>query len=117
MANLKKNTKLPIVSNDELGDLCEAYNQVQELNVNKDRLLDRTLKKLDAGLIDIEEAIREINPDEDEETIQSKIQKAKEQQALAMLAAQNEMNAEGEFGNNYDDLGGENLKGSTSPLQ
>lgn len=34
MANLKKNTKLPIVSNDELGDLCEAYNQVQELNVN-----------------------------------------------------------------------------------
>ena len=34
MANLKKNTKLPIVSNDELGDLCEAYNMVQELNVN-----------------------------------------------------------------------------------
>lgn len=34
MANLKKNTKLPIVSNDELGDLCESYNMVQELNVN-----------------------------------------------------------------------------------
>ena len=34
MANLKKNTKLPIASNDELGELCEAYNKVQELNVN-----------------------------------------------------------------------------------
>lgn len=34
MANLKKNTKLPITSNDELGELCEAYNKVQELNVN-----------------------------------------------------------------------------------
>ena len=85
--------------------------------VNKDRILDRTLKKLEAGLIDLEEAIREINPDEDEETIQAKVQKAKEQQALQMLAAQTEMNAEGGFDNNYDDLGGENLKGSTSPAQ
>lgn len=85
--------------------------------VNKDRILDRTLKKLEAGLIDIEEAIREINPDLDEETIQAKVQKAKDQQAMMMLAQQSEMNAEGGFGNNYDDLGGENLKGSTSPLQ
>ena len=85
--------------------------------VNKDRILDRTLKKLEAGLIDIEEAIREINPDEDEETIQAKVQKAKMQQAMMMMAQQQEMNEMGEFGNNYDDLGGENLKGSTSPLQ
>lgn len=34
MASLKKNTKLPITSNDELGELCIAYNKVQELNVN-----------------------------------------------------------------------------------
>lgn len=85
--------------------------------VNKDRILDRTLKKLEAGLIDIEEAIREINPDLDEESIQAKIKKAQEQQAMMMLAQQNEMNEMGEFANNYDDLGGENLKGSTSPLQ
>ena len=85
--------------------------------VNKDRILDRVTKKLEAGLIDLEEAIREINPDLDEETIQSKIKKAQQQQAMMMLAQQAEMNAEGEFKNSYDDLGGENLKGSTSPLQ
>ena len=85
--------------------------------VNKDRILDRVLKKLDAGLVDIEDAIREINPDEDEETIQAKVEKAKEQQALAALAAQQEMDEFGGFGNNYDDNGGANLKGSTSPIQ
>ena len=85
--------------------------------VNKDRILDRTLKKLEAGLIDIEEAIREINPDLDEESIQAKVKAAQQQQAMMMLAQQNEMNEEGGFGNNYDDLGGENLKGATSPLQ
>lgn len=85
--------------------------------VNKDRILDRTLKKLQAGLIDIEEAIREINPDLDEESIQAKVEKAKTQQQMMMLAQQTEFNQEGGFGNNYDDLGGENLKGSTSPVQ
>lgn len=85
--------------------------------INKDRILDRTTKKLEAGLIDIEEAIRETNPDLDEETLQAKVKKAKQQQAMMMLAQQAEMNAEGGFDNNYDDLGGENLKGSTSPLQ
>lgn len=85
--------------------------------VNKDRILDRVLKKLEAGLIDIEEAIREINPDEDEETIQAKVKAAKEQQMMQMLMAQQEMNEEGGFENNEDDLGGANLRGSTSPLQ
>ena len=85
--------------------------------VNKDRILDRVLKKLEAGLIDIEEAIREINPDEDEETIQAKVNAAKQQQAMQMLMAQQEMNEQGGFGNDYDDLGGANLKGSTSPIQ
>ena len=85
--------------------------------VNKDRILDRVIKKLESSLIDIEEAIREINPDLDEETIQAKVEKAKEQQAMAMMAMQTEMNEEGGFGNNYDDLGGNNLKGSTSPMQ
>ena len=85
--------------------------------VNKDRILDRVLKKLEAGLIDIEEAIREINPDEDEETIQAKVDAAKQQQAMQMLLAQQEMNDEGGFQNNDEDLGGANLRGSTSPLQ
>jgi hypothetical protein len=85
--------------------------------VNKDRILDRTLKKLEAGLIDIEEAIRETNPDLDEKTLQARIDKAKQQQAMQMLAAQQEMNEMGEFENNDGDLGGANLKGSTLPVQ
>lgn len=85
--------------------------------INKDRILDRTIKKLEAGLIDIEEAIRETNPDLDEETLQARIQTAKDAQAQAMLAQQYEMDQEGGFGNNYDDNGGENLKGSTVPAQ
>lgn len=85
--------------------------------VNKDRILDRTLKKLESGLITMEEAIRDINPDLDEESIQAKIEDAKKQQEMQMLMAQTEMNAEGGFDNNYDDLGGSNLKGMTSPIQ
>lgn len=85
--------------------------------VNKDRILDRTIKKLEAGLIDKEEAIREINPDLDEETLQARIDAAKKQEAMMMLAQQAEMDAEGGFGNDYDDLGGANLKGATAPSQ
>lgn len=32
ISNSEKNSKLPILSNDEIGDLCIAYNRVQELN-------------------------------------------------------------------------------------
>ena len=85
--------------------------------VNKDRILDRVIKKLEAGLITKEEAIREINPDLDEKTLQARIEDAQKQEQLQMLAAQTEMNAEGGVDNDYDDLGGENLKGSTSPFQ
>lgn len=83
--------------------------------LNKDRIIDRSLKKLENGLIDIEEAIREINPDLDEEALQGKIAKAKEAREAMMMPT--EFNAEGGFGNAYDDLGGANLKGSTSPVQ
>lgn len=44
--------------------------------VNKDRLLQRTQTMLDMGLIDIEEAVRIMNPDLEEDALQSKIQKA-----------------------------------------
>ena len=85
--------------------------------INKDRILDRVIKKLQAGLCTLEDAIREINPDLDEKTIQSKIDELKKEQLQAQIAALTQMNQEGGFGNNYEDLGGQNLQGSTSPLQ
>ena len=85
--------------------------------VNKDRILDRVIKKLQAGLCTLDDAVREINPDLDEKTIQSKVDELKAEQLKAQLAALTEMNPEGGFGNNYDDLGGDNLGGSTSPVQ
>lgn len=66
--------------------------------VNKDRLLERTLKKLEAGLIDLEEAIREINPDLDEEALQTQIDAALKAKQEMMLQAMNQFNAEGGFG-------------------
>ena len=85
--------------------------------VNKDRILDRTIKELENGLIDIDEAIRTMNPDMDEEALQAKIEKAKQAREELLLQQQTEFNAEGGFGNNYDDMGGANLEGSTIPLQ
>lgn len=85
--------------------------------VNKDRILDRTIKELENGLIDLDEAMRLMNPDMDEEALQAKIAKAKEAREQLMLQQNYEMNQEGGFGNSYDDLGGANLKGSTMPIQ
>lgn len=85
--------------------------------VNKDRILDRVIKKLQAGLCTLDDAIREINPDLDEKTLQAKVDELKAEQLKQQLAALTEMNQEGGFGNNYDDLGGANLGGSTSPVQ
>lgn len=85
--------------------------------INKDRLLDRVTKELEAGLIDEEEAIRTMNPDLDEEKIQEKIDKYKARQQQMMMAQMYEMQQSGGFGNNYDDLGGANLAGSTEPMQ
>lgn len=56
--------------------------------LNKDRLLKRISDELDIGLIDIEQAVRELNPDDDEETVQVKIAKATrnhEEQQMADL--------------------------------
>ena len=69
--------------------------------LNKDRLLDRTIKMLENGLIDIEEALRLMNPDMDEEALQQKIEIAKKQREEMMLSNQTEFNQEGGF-----DLGG-----------
>lgn len=74
--------------------------------LNKDRLLNRVTTELDAGLIDIEDAIRTIYPDLDEPAIQSKIEKAKAQQAQMMMSDLTEMNADGSFGIPDEDLDG-----------
>ena len=79
--------------------------------INKDRLLNRIMQELSAGLITVEDAIREYNPDLDEETIQSKISKAMEfqqQQSLAGLTQMDEIG--GGFGEAAD-----SMKGSTIP--
>ena len=43
--------------------------------ISKDRIINRAITKLQNGLIDLEDAIREINPDMDEEAIQAQIDK------------------------------------------
>lgn len=65
--------------------------------VNKDRLLNRVQSELEAGLTDIEDAIRTLNPDLDEEALQAKIQKAVAQQQAMMMSQVNEMNNDGTF--------------------
>lgn len=66
--------------------------------INKDRILSRVQSKLETGLIDLDDAIREINPDLDEEAIQDKVARAKQQQQENMMNALTEFNDEGSFG-------------------
>jgi len=87
--------------------------------INKDRIIDRQTKLLDSGLTTEEEAIREIYPDLEEEQIQKRINDAVAKREENAMNEINEMNDDGTFGNenNYDDLGGKNLFGSTNPNQ
>ena len=78
--------------------------------LNKDRLLERINKDLEMGLIVIEEAIREYYLDADEETLQTKIQKAKALQEQMQMAQLTEMNPDGTFGN---EPSGDELDGTT----
>lgn len=80
--------------------------------INKDRLLERVAKELEAGLIDMDEAIRIMNPDLDEEKIQEKVEKAQAYQQQMMLQQMMEMNASGGFGPE-ESLGGPGPKGTT----
>ena len=115
---------IPVI-NELIEDTLNFYGYESNVNIdfgspsliNKDRLLDRAMKMLDGGLIDIEEAIKMVFPDEDEEELESKIEAAKRRQEAMMMAQYQEMNADGTFGNNYDDLGGQNEYGSTIPDQ
>ena len=65
--------------------------------INKDSLLNRVGNELQQGLIDLEEAIRTLNPDLDEESLQTKIETAKKTREEMMLQAQTEFNEEGSF--------------------
>ena len=47
--------------------------------LNKDRLIDRVIKKLESGLTDVEDAVREIYPDLDEKQLQAKVKIVVEQ--------------------------------------
>ena len=98
-----------------------AYGKPSNINIdfaspsliNKDRLLDRVTKELEAGLIDEEEAIRTMNPDLEEEKIQEKIDKFKERQQQLMMQQMYEMNPMGGGFGPEESLGGPGLKGST----
>ena len=82
--------------------------------LNKDRLLERVAKELDVGLIDIDEAIRVMNPDLEEEKLQEKIKLAKEHQQMMMMQQMMEMNAEGGFGPE-EPMSPADAKGTTEP--
>lgn len=104
--------------------------------VNKDRLLARTEKEYEMGLIDIEQAVRQTNPDLDEDALRMRIDKAMARQAE--IEAQAQLPADGEdldgisephnnltdgasedelFKDNEEDNGGNNLRGTTNPTQ
>lgn len=76
--------------------------------INKDRILQRVSSLRQEGFIDTEDAIRELNPDLDEEELQDKIKRAQEQEMKLMMA---QMGAPTD-----DELGGGNgdLDGTTS---
>lgn len=80
--------------------------------INKDRLLNRVLQELQAGLIDLEDAIREMNPDLDEESLQTKISKAmawQQQQMLMGMSGMNEVGGGFGFGADADALKGSSI--------
>ena len=64
-----------------------------------DKQLESVKTRLDMGVIDIEDAVRELNPDLDEEQLQEKIHKAVANQQQKVLDSFNEMNDDGTFGN------------------
>ena len=51
------------------------------------------------GVIDIEDAVRELNPDLDEEQLKKKIAKAQAIQNQKVMDSFDEMNIDGTFGN------------------
>lgn len=59
--------------------------------VNKDKVIERALKKYQAGLQDLEDTLKEIYPDLDDTQIEEKMQKAKSRQNEIISQAKGEM--------------------------
>ena len=63
-----------------------------------DKQLESVKARLEMGVIDIEDAVRELNPDLDEEQLKKKIQKAQALQEQKVMDSFKEMNFDGTFG-------------------
>lgn len=70
--------------------------------VNKDRVIKRQIDLLEAGLTSVEDAIREIYPDLEEEQIQKKLKEALAAREEIKQKQQDEMNFDGTFGDIID---------------
>lgn len=82
--------------------------------LNKDRLINRVTNELQAGLIDVEDAIRTIYPDLDEPALRDKIEKAQAAQKQLQDQMMTEMNPDGSFGKEEEqNLGEDNFEGTT----
>lgn len=69
-----------------------------------DKQLESVKTRLEMGVIDIEDAVRELNPDLDEEQLQVKIKKAQAMEQQKVMNSFNEMNFDGTFGNENQNL-------------
>jgi len=69
-----------------------------------DKQLESVKTRLDMGVIDIEDAVRELNPDLDEEQLKKKIEKAQALQQQKVMDSFNEMNDDGSFGNEQEQI-------------
>ena len=96
--------------NELIEDVLSFYGIVDNVEVrfasdglvNAERQLEIIGKKMELGLIDLEDAIKEINPDLDEVQLQEKIAKAQKQKQ------ENEMKEQNQFDEMYgDQLDGE----------
>ena len=70
--------------------------------VSNERQIEIIKSKLELGIIDLEDAVREVYPDLDEEQIQDKINRAKKQQELNQQQEQNQ----------FDEMYGDELDGN-----
>ncbi len=82
--------------------------------VNKDRLINRNIKLYQSGLISAEEAVRNINPDDDETSLLPKIKSAEDREDLALDMGLNpNENKAVSISTNESPLGNDNYKGTT----
>ena len=82
--------------------------------INKDRLINRNIKLYQSGLISAEEAVRNINPDDDETSLLPKIKSAEDREDLALDMGINPINDNAvSISTNESPLGNDNYKGTT----